>query len=105
MPSQPRNVNGRRRQWDRRYADAGATGVSWYQPEPTLSLALIDRLRVPNGAPVIDIGGGASVLVDRLLGWGYTDLSVLDVSSAACLGARKSVSRRFDRKRGPGRHF
>jgi hypothetical protein len=57
--------------------------VSWYQPEPAMSLAFIDRLGVPKGAPVIDVGGGASLLVDRLLGWGYTDLTVLDVSSTA----------------------
>jgi SAM-dependent methyltransferase len=83
MPSQSAHANGRPQQWDRRYADAGATGVSWYQPEPAVSLALIDRLLVPKGAPVIDVGGGASLLVDRLLARGYTDLSVLDVSSTA----------------------
>jgi SAM-dependent methyltransferase len=81
MPAQSARANGRH--WDRRYADAGATGVSWYQPEPALSLSLIDRLRVPKRAPVIDVGGGASLLVDRLLALGYTDLSVLDVSSTA----------------------
>jgi hypothetical protein len=85
------NISARRRQWDRRYADAGATGVSWYQPEPTLSLALIDRLRVPNGVPVIDIGGGASLLVDRLLARSYTDLSVLDLSATALEIARRRV--------------
>jgi SAM-dependent methyltransferase len=65
--------------------------VSWYQPEPAMSLALIDRLRLPKGAPVIDIGGGASLLVDRLLARGHTDLAVLDVSSTALEIARRRL--------------
>jgi hypothetical protein len=48
-----------------------------------MSLALIDRLRVPKGASVIDVGGGASLLADRLVARGYTDLAVLDVSLTA----------------------
>jgi len=77
------DANERPLHWDRRYAGAGATGVSWYQPEPEMSLALINRLGVPKQAAVIDVGGGASLLVDRLVGRGYTDLTVLDVSSTA----------------------
>jgi SAM-dependent methyltransferase len=65
--------------------------VSWYQPEPAMSLALIDHLSVPVGAPVIDIGGGASLLVDRLLARGHTDLAVLDVSSTALEIARRRL--------------
>jgi rhodanese-related sulfurtransferase/SAM-dependent methyltransferase len=84
-------ATARRRHWDRRYADAGATRVSWYQPEPAMSLALVDRLRVPKAAPVIDVGGGASLLVDELLARGYLDLSVLDVSSTALEIAHKRL--------------
>jgi hypothetical protein len=91
MSLQPDDIDGRRRQWDGRYADAGATGVSWYQPEPKLSLALIDHLRVPKAAPVIDIGGGASLLIDRLLARGYTDLSLLDLSATALEIAQRRV--------------
>ena len=88
MPSESERATAQRQHWDRRYADAGATRVSWYQPEPAMSLALIDRLRVPKTAPVIDVGGGASLLVDELLARGYMDLSVLDVSSTALETAR-----------------
>jgi hypothetical protein len=83
LPSDPARATARRQHWDRRYAEAGATGVSWYQPEPQASLDLIDILRVPKPAPIIDVGGGASLLVDSLRSKGYLDLSVLDVSSAA----------------------
>jgi Nodulation protein S (NodS) len=62
--------------------------VSWYQPEPAMSLALIDRLGVPKSAPVIDVGGGASLLVDRLVAQACTDLTILDVPSTALEIAR-----------------
>jgi trans-aconitate methyltransferase len=88
MPSEQARSISRRRHWDRRYADAGATRVSWYEREPAMSLALIDRLGVPKTAPIIDVGGGASVLVDELLARGCTDVSVLDVSSTALALAR-----------------
>jgi len=92
MPSDSERDAARRQHWDRRYSDADSTHVSWYQPEPAMSLALIDRLRVPKSAPVIDVGGGASLLIDELMARGYTDLSVLDVSSTALEIARQRVS-------------
>jgi hypothetical protein len=91
MSSPSTHQNERPRHWDRRYS-AGATGVSWYQPEPVMSLALIDRRRVPKGAPVIDVGGGASLLAEKLVTRGYTDLTVLDVSSKALEIARRRLN-------------
>lgn len=58
--------------WDAVYDAKGAGQVSWFQPEPVVSLALIDELWLDPIEPVIDVGGGAAVLVDRLLERGYT---------------------------------
>ncbi len=69
--------------WEKVYREKSPLAVSWYQLEPHLSLALIDKTAVPLDAPVIDIGGGASTLVDRLCERGYTNVSVLDLSAAA----------------------
>jgi SAM-dependent methyltransferase len=91
MPSGSAHADKRPQHWDRQYSGAGATGVSWYQPEPAMSLALVDRLDVPKSAPVIDVGGGASFLVDRLVARGYTDLTILDVSSTALEIARRRL--------------
>jgi SAM-dependent methyltransferase len=77
--------------WDAAYRDRGVAGVSWFQPEPTLSLSMIERLGVTPDTAVIDIGGGASLLVDRLLEQGFTDLSVLDISEAALEEGRRRV--------------
>ncbi|MDE1885705.1 MAG: class I SAM-dependent methyltransferase, partial [Xanthomonadaceae bacterium] len=53
-----------------------------------ISLDLIAATKLPLDAPIIDVGGGASVLVDCLLGLGHTALTVLDVSAAALAHAR-----------------
>jgi SAM-dependent methyltransferase len=79
-----------RRHWDIVYG-ADPTVVSWYQPSPALSLELIDALGVGPRAPVIDVGGGASTLVDELLRRGFGDVSVLDVSGAALDTARRRL--------------
>jgi ubiquinone/menaquinone biosynthesis C-methylase UbiE len=69
--------------WEGVYRDKSAEEVSWFQPSPELSLALIDAAGVPREAPLIDVGGGASRLVDTLLEAGYGKVSVLDISVAA----------------------
>jgi trans-aconitate methyltransferase len=69
--------------WDDVYARRGPTGVSWYQLEPTMSLALIERLSLEPDAAILDVGGGASTLVDRLVATGFRDVTVLDVSRTA----------------------
>ena len=69
--------------WDSAYEQRGVGGVSWYQRTPEASLQLIDALRVPPTAAVIDVGGGASSLADHLVRRGYSDVTVLDVSRSA----------------------
>ena len=77
--------------WDEVYRSKSADAVSWYQTRPTMSLALIAHAGVPKGAPLIDVGGGASALVDHLLREGHADLSVLDLSASALAAARERL--------------
>ena len=81
----------RARHWENVYECSSPDAVSWYQPEPVVSLELVDVLGVAPESAVIDIGGGASVLVDRLLARGFTDLTVLDISEAALRASRRRV--------------
>jgi 2-polyprenyl-3-methyl-5-hydroxy-6-metoxy-1,4-benzoquinol methylase len=69
--------------WDDVYAHNGPAGVSWFQPEPTMSLTLIERLGLEPDAAILDVGGGASTLVDRLVAKGFHDVTVLDLSRTA----------------------
>lgn len=69
--------------WEKVYGTKKPTEVSWYQATPDLSLRLLRTVVQDRSAPIIDVGGGASALVDGLLADGYTDLTVLDVSASA----------------------
>jgi hypothetical protein len=69
--------------WDAVYERKAATEVSWYEPRPEKSLELIRAAGIRPADPIIDVGAGASLLADELLGAGYTDLTVLDVSACA----------------------
>ena len=77
--------------WDRVYATKSVTEVSWYQREPLVSLDLIERVAPVRRAAILDVGSGASTLVDALLARGYTNLSVLDIAAAALDAARKRL--------------
>jgi SAM-dependent methyltransferase len=77
--------------WDEVYTRKAAEAVSWYQPHATTSLALIRASGLAREAPILDVGGGASTLVDDLLADGYRALSVLDLSAAALAQARSRL--------------
>ncbi|MGV6852416.1 MAG: class I SAM-dependent methyltransferase [bacterium] len=69
--------------WEQIYASKDENEVSWFQEKPEQSLQLISSLTDSKLAQIIDVGGGASVLVDHLLKSGYYNLSVLDLSANA----------------------
>jgi hypothetical protein len=91
-------INGRQQHWDTVYGSKASTETSWYEPEPERSLALIRSTGIGVEDPIIDVGGGASYLVDRLLDSGYRDITVLDISGTVLeslrqrLGARAGVA-------------
>jgi 2-polyprenyl-3-methyl-5-hydroxy-6-metoxy-1,4-benzoquinol methylase len=74
--------------WERVYSTKPTDGMSWYQPHADQSLRLIHETGLPSSASIIDVGGGASTLVDDLLGEGYRSITVLDLSSVALLAAQ-----------------
>jgi SAM-dependent methyltransferase len=77
--------------WERIYGAKQATEVSWYAPHLKRSIAMI-RAAADTSAKVIDVGGGASTLVDDLLSLGYRTVSVLDVSTTALAVAQERLS-------------
>jgi 2-polyprenyl-3-methyl-5-hydroxy-6-metoxy-1,4-benzoquinol methylase len=81
-----------KRHWQAAYAAKGAHDVSWFQPEPEVSLELIERLRLGADAAILDVGGGASSLAARLSSRGFVDITVLDISGEALDLARAEFS-------------
>ncbi len=86
MPKDPKQ------HWEEIYAHKDPLKVSWYQGEPLNSLRLIGNSGIRRDEAIIDIGGGASLLVDRLHAAGYGDLSVLDISDKALSIARQRLA-------------
>lgn len=80
--------------WDAVYDTHDETEVSWFQDSPSPSLELIEALNPAGGAEIIDIGGGASRLVDGLLERGFGRVTVLDISSSALDLAALRLGRR-----------
>lgn len=74
--------------WEGIYDRKAPDSVSWFQPHAACSLELITRTGIAHDAPVIDVGGGASTLVDDMLAQGFRDLTVLDLSAAALRAAQ-----------------
>jgi ubiquinone/menaquinone biosynthesis C-methylase UbiE len=82
--------------WENVYKTKATDAVSWYQQYPERSLRLVRETGVPLDAPIIDIGGGASKLVDELLESGYSNLTVLDISAAALAAAQQRLGDRSE---------
>ena len=86
----------RAQHWETFYRNSGETEVSWFEQQPDLSLELIQSV-LPHGGSVVDVGGGASRLVDTLLRQGTFDVTVLDVSEVALQLARARLGSAAER--------
>lgn len=84
----------RKQHWNQVYQTKALDDVSWFQTRPANSLKLIEATGLGKDEGIIDVGGGASVLVDFLLDTGFSKLAVLDISAAALEHARQRLGRR-----------
>jgi 2-polyprenyl-3-methyl-5-hydroxy-6-metoxy-1,4-benzoquinol methylase len=83
--------------WEDIYNTKSHYEVSWTELRPEHSLILIHNTQAPRNSPVIDIGGGDSMLVDYLLEDGYSDVTVLDISAAAIERAKKRLGEKAEK--------
>lgn len=84
----------RKDHWENVYKVKSPLEVSWYQSKPLISLAIINSLPLERNGNLIDVGGGASTLVDCLLDEGFNNITVLDLSSIALDKARERLGNR-----------
>ena len=80
--------------WEHIYATKAPDRVSWYQPHAQRSLDFIRRTGVDRAEAIIDVGGGASTLVDDLVTEGFEQVTVLDLSAKALEVARQRLGGR-----------
>ncbi len=86
----------RKEHWQSVYREKEATGVSWYRAHLEQSLALIERCGLESSAAIVDVGGGASTLVDDLLERGFEDVTVVDIAAAAFDKVAERLGERAD---------
>ncbi|MDG4649029.1 class I SAM-dependent methyltransferase [Roseibacterium sp. SDUM158017] len=91
-------MTGGKPHWDAVYAVRDEQALTWFEATPEVSLRLVTRFAAPE-QEVIDVGGGASRLVDGLLARGYGRATVLDVSGEALAISRKRLAEAADRVR------
>jgi ubiquinone/menaquinone biosynthesis C-methylase UbiE len=84
----------RKKHWEQVYSTKEPNSVSWFQEHAEQSLRLIHATDLGTDAAIIDIGGGASTLVDDLVREAYRDITVLDLSASALVMARQRTGER-----------
>lgn len=82
--------------WDWIYATRAMNAVGWYEPEPVNSQELVAEAVAGGARSIIDVGGGASRLVDHLVGLDLDRIAVLDVSEAGLAVSRHRLGARAD---------
>jgi len=93
------NDASRSAHWEAVYATKGENEVSWFQESPAPSLELMELAQLTPESAIVDIGGGASRLVDGLLARGFRNVTVLDLSESALAAARARLGDRADHVR------
>ena len=83
-----------REHWDAIYGRKGPTEVSWYRPHLERSLRFVELANLPKDAEILDVGGGASTLVDDLLAQGFKNVTVLDLSESAIAQSKARLGAR-----------
>jgi SAM-dependent methyltransferase len=93
MKAEKADVSAVERQahWQNVYQTKGERDVSWFEESPAISLELIRATGVGLDASIVDVGGGASRLVDTLVGEGFHSITVLDLSEKALTTSRQRL--------------
>ena len=84
----------RTQHWENVYQTKNSTEVSWYEPDPKQSLDLILQVAGESRGRVLDVGGGQSFLVDRLLDAEFEHVAVLDISQTAIEATKARLGER-----------
>ncbi len=82
-----------KKHWEKIYKNKEIDETSWYQENPEQSLNLISSTKLPKESSIIDVGGGESLLANKLIESGYRNITVLDISSTSIRKVKKRLGR------------
>ena len=89
--------NAMKEHWNKTYSSNDTRKLGWYEETPTPSIKLLSRCNISKDAAILDVGAGATTLIDFLVNNGYTNVTVADISEEALeklkgrLGKEKSA--------------
>ncbi|MDH5571798.1 MAG: class I SAM-dependent methyltransferase [Gammaproteobacteria bacterium] len=89
-------MSNRKDHWETIYTSKDTHQVGWYQESPVISIQMLNRICATKEQSVLDVGAGASVLVDELIKLGYRDISLLDISAAAFTVVKERLGKNSD---------
>ena len=95
-PRKPTNAK-RQQHWERVWSRDNPREVGWYQESPSVSLSLVEKTGIGLDAHILDVGAGASTLVDGLLDRGFENIEVLDLTDSAFDHSRSRLGTRSER--------
>jgi hypothetical protein len=96
MAENARGASAEAEHWRRVYENRAVADLSWFEPDATASLQMIESLGLQRDVAVLDVGAGSSTLVDGLLQRGFRDVTLLDVTDAAFVGVRARIGPRSE---------
>ena len=79
--------------WNDAYKKTPVSNLGWYEEQSTPSMDLIEECRLPKDALILNVGAGASTIIEQLLSKGYTNIAVNDISSSALLELKNNLSK------------
>ena len=89
-------MNTRKTHWEKVYQTKDHKKVGWYQESPEISLELLSKISATPEQTIIDVGCGASYLVDNLLEKGFKKITLVDISSHALEIVRRRLGDKGD---------
>ncbi len=87
----------RQQHWEKVWSRDNPREVGWYQESPETSLSLVEKTGIDLDVRILDVGGGASTLVDGLLDRGFENIEVLDLTDSAFGHSRSRLGTRAER--------
>ena len=87
---------GLKNHWEQIYKVRPCEQLGWYTPHLQTSVNWVDELQLAANARLVDVGGGASTLVDDLLEQGYRSITVVDISERALSKAKQRLGKKAE---------
>lgn len=78
--------------WQSVYSSKSAQEVGWFQAHHEVSMEFINNSKIAKDARILDVGSGATTLLDDLLKEGYSNIVAMDISASALAVSKQRLA-------------